>query len=156
MQEVIDFTTVTLKEWSHRFEGIRLRYAYDSESDFHIIEVSPESVRRGNKEYERAEAEFWMSFLERFPHCDLLISEPCSSNNMTNVIFDNSVTIQTEKQQIEVLMSNFYEPMACDETIQNESNCEEMVYQSVSEYNFRFSNFESQERKKYNHCPLAA
>ena len=51
----IEFLKKTLNEWCERFVGIHVRYAYDVVSEYHIIEVDPESIRRGNDEYKEAE-----------------------------------------------------------------------------------------------------
>ena len=43
-----EFIKKTLKEWVSRFNGIKLRYAYDAVTEYHIVEVKPEEIRRGN------------------------------------------------------------------------------------------------------------
>jgi len=84
-----DFLINALNEWCKQFEGIHVRYAYDSATEYHIVEVDPESIRRGNKEYKEAEMALWTSFMEAFPEADLLISEPSGANNMLNCLFDS-------------------------------------------------------------------
>lgn len=56
--------------------------------DFHIVEVSPESIRRGSEEYMEMEYLLWKEFQEKFPEEDLLVSEPDRINNMENLIFE--------------------------------------------------------------------
>jgi|GEM_PF-1345085 hypothetical protein len=92
MNNEIEFIKNNIKEWCKRFEGIHIKYAYEKESEFHIIEVAPESIRRGNKKYEKAETQLWDDFMASFPDSDLLISEPCRTNNMENIIFDSSIS----------------------------------------------------------------
>lgn len=64
------------------------RYAYDIQTNFHIVEVSPESIRRGNEEYMEMEYNLCNEFYEKFPEEDLLVSEPDRINNMENLIFE--------------------------------------------------------------------
>ena len=68
-----EFLKQTLDNWQRRFEGICLKYVHDIGTDYHLIEVAPESIRRGNKEYMEAELALWLEFMERFPNSDLLI-----------------------------------------------------------------------------------
>lgn len=68
-------------------KSVTLTYAYDSVTDFNIIEVEPENIRRGNNEYIRLESELWSDFNKSFPNKNLLISEKDSCNNMSNCIF---------------------------------------------------------------------
>lgn len=83
------FLINALMEWCKRFEGIHVRYAYDSISEYHIVEVDPESIRRGNDEYKEAELALWTAFMEAYPEADLLISEPSKANNMANCLFES-------------------------------------------------------------------
>ena len=68
LQQVDKLTTM--------FDGIELRYAYDQMANFHIIEVTPESIRRGNEDFVNQEYEIDKEFSELFPDEDLLITEP--------------------------------------------------------------------------------
>lgn len=84
-----DFLINALNEWCKQFEGIHVRYAYDSATEYHIVEVDPESIRRGNMEYKEAELTLWTQFMNTFPEADLLISEPSGANDMSNCLFDS-------------------------------------------------------------------
>lgn len=86
-----EFLINALTEWCKRFEGIHVRYAYDATSEYHIVEVDPESIRRGNDEYKEAELALWTAFMEAYPEADLLISEPSRINNMENCLFESDV-----------------------------------------------------------------
>lgn len=77
-----------LKAISSEIKGIKIRYAYDEITDFHIIEISPESIRRGSKEYIELENELSSDFYKSFPSEDILISGALKSNNMSNIIFE--------------------------------------------------------------------
>lgn len=83
-----------LKEVSKTINGISLRYAFDEITGFHIIEVFPESIRRGNEAYMKLESDLWTEFYSLYPNEDILISEVCESNDMTNVIYDSSLDYQ--------------------------------------------------------------
>lgn len=83
-----------LKEVSKKINGISLRYAFDEITDFHIIEVYPESIRRANEDYMKLESDLWTEFYSLYPNEDILISEVCESNDMTNVIYDSSLDYQ--------------------------------------------------------------
>ncbi len=66
---------------------IQIRYAYDDVTNFHIVEVSPETIRRGDKVYMEWEYSTIKEFRNLFPEEDLLISEPDGCNNMSNTIY---------------------------------------------------------------------
>ncbi len=89
-----DYIIETLKDWCNQFEGIHVRYAYDANTEYHIVEVDPESIRRGNSSYKQAELDFWAAFMNEFPDSDLLICEPSSSNNMINCMFENPLRLR--------------------------------------------------------------
>lgn len=90
MMKESDFLIATLKEWCEKFDGIRVRYAYDVVSEYHIVEIEPESIRRGNEQYKSAEFTLWTAFMEKYPNADLLICEPSDANDMTNCLFDSA------------------------------------------------------------------
>lgn len=96
MMKESEFLITTLKEWCEMFEGIRVRYAYDAVSEYHIVEIEPESIRRGNEQYKSAEFTLWTAFMEKYPNADLLICEPSDTNDMTNCLFDNAIMIYDE------------------------------------------------------------
>lgn len=83
-----DFIIESLQGISNTINGINIRYAYDEISDFHIIEISPESIRRGLEEYAKMESKLWSDFFELYPDEDILISEISSINNMSNILFE--------------------------------------------------------------------
>ena len=83
-----EFIKKTLKEWVSRFNEIKLRYAYDAVTEYHIVEVKPEEIRRGNLDYKKLEMQLWVDFMELFPDECLLISAPSDANDMTNVLFE--------------------------------------------------------------------
>ena len=89
MMKETDFLIRILNEWCRKFDGIHVRYAYDANTEYHIVEVDPESIRRGNERYEEAELALWTSFMEAFPESDLLVCEPTGANQMSNCLFDS-------------------------------------------------------------------
>ena len=102
-----DFLIQTLKDWCQQFDGIHVRYAYDTNTDYHIIEVDPESVRRGNELYKKAELALWIDFMEKYPDSDLLICEPSAANQMSNCLFDSSQR-QINDQDMEFFWSAIF------------------------------------------------
>lgn len=87
-KNVQDFVIETIQSIASKIPGISIRYAYDIQTNFHIVEVSPESIRRGREEYMEMEYLLWKEFQEKFPEEDLLVSEPERINNMENLIFE--------------------------------------------------------------------
>lgn len=83
-----EFLKKTLKEWELLFEGIKLKYAYDAVTEYHIVEVKPEKIRRGNVDYKKVEMQLWIDFMEQYPDEYLLICAPSDANDMTNVLFE--------------------------------------------------------------------
>lgn len=84
----IEFIIFTLTNISKKLSGITLRYAYDKGTDFHIVEVSPESIRRGSPKYMEMEYKLWKEFSEFYPDEDLLIGETDDTNNMDNLLYE--------------------------------------------------------------------
>lgn len=83
-----DFIKSRLSYISDKIPEIGIRYAYDKKTSFHIIEVHPESVRRGDNIYMEFEYCLLQEFHSLFPAEDLLISEIDSTNDMSNLIFE--------------------------------------------------------------------
>lgn len=82
------YITSVVSTWMEKFSDIEsIRYAYDEISGFHIVEVSPESVRTDNSDFADEESNLWMNFMELYPDADLLISEPSDVNDMSNIIY---------------------------------------------------------------------
>lgn len=104
MKEV-EYIKRTLEDWCKRFEGIHVRYAYDATTEYHIVEVDPENIRRGSEQYKDAEYNLWVSFMELFPGSDLLVTKPSSANDMTNCLFENrSISSLQITDMIEILI----------------------------------------------------
>lgn len=88
----IDFIIHSLKNISKNILGISLKYAYDSSTNFHIVEVSPESIRRGDDCYMEMEYKLWKEFFELYPNEDLVIGEVDESNDMDNLLYESTTT----------------------------------------------------------------
>lgn len=86
-----DFITSILKTWNDLFKDINIKYAYEKDSNFHIIEISPESIRRGNKKFLEMEYQLNHQFCNEFKNDNILISEPCKFNDMSNILYSNSI-----------------------------------------------------------------
>lgn len=76
-----EFLEKTLKVWESLFEDIKLKYSYDVATEYHIIEVKPEEIRRGSVYYKKAEMQLWMDFMEQYPDECLLICAPSDTND---------------------------------------------------------------------------
>ena len=87
MMNATEFIKSRLSDISDKIPEIGLKYAYDKTTSFHIIEVYPEDVRRGNDSYLEWEYNMWKDFREMYPEEDILISEVDETNDMGNMIF---------------------------------------------------------------------
>lgn len=85
-----DYIIKELREISEKINGISLRYAFDSTTNFHIIEVSPEYIRRGSEDYMELESAMWTQFYTLFPCEDILITEESDVNDMSNILYTNN------------------------------------------------------------------
>ena len=63
-----------VKEIGMQFTDLAIRYAYDSETNFHIIEIDNSAIRR-NMDFAKMEALLYQEFYTLY-HEDLLITEP--------------------------------------------------------------------------------
>ena len=85
----IEYIKKQLEFWNKQFDGIHIKYVFDVETNFHIVEIGPEEIRRGNAEYKRQELDFWMNFTKLYPEEDLLISGPIDMSDKPNIIYTN-------------------------------------------------------------------
>lgn len=88
--DATDFIISRLKELSSEFKSISIKYAFDKTTEFHIIEITPEKIRRECDKYVEWEINMWNEFYKNFPEDDILISEPSSLNNMCNVLYEKT------------------------------------------------------------------
>lgn len=84
-----EYLLSVLEGWSKRFSGIHIRYAYDAAAEYHVVEIDPENIRRGDEDYKAEELRLYINFMSHFPQSCLLIAKPCESYNMTNVLYEN-------------------------------------------------------------------
>lgn len=63
-----------VKEIGMQFTDLAIRYAYDSETNFHIIEVDPGAIKQ-NMDFAQWETLLYQEFYALY-HEDLLITEP--------------------------------------------------------------------------------
>ena len=77
MNTILDQLVVKhIKKWTETFEGIKINYSYDSPTDYYILEVSPESIRRGNDQYKKMEFDLYLEFMEKADNEGILITKP--------------------------------------------------------------------------------
>lgn len=91
MKNSIEYIKKQLELWSKQFDGIHIKYVFDIETNFHIVEIGPEEIRRGNAEYKRQELDFWMNFMKLYPKEDLLISESIDISDKTNMMIYTNI-----------------------------------------------------------------
>lgn len=65
-----------------------IRYGYDAETEFHIIEISPKYIRFKNKEYIEWEKQLWTDFSKHFPYEDMIITEPLNSIEIGHLLYE--------------------------------------------------------------------
>lgn len=92
-----DFIISKLKSISSKISGIGIKYAYDRTTDFHIVEISPESIRLNDEEYLEMEYMLWKEFQNSFPEEDLLVTGVKKMNNMDNILFEKSLPVDYGK-----------------------------------------------------------
>jgi hypothetical protein len=78
-----------LRIWAEKYEGIHIKYAYDKGSEFHIVYVTPDSIRRGSDEYMHDELELYDNFHKEFRDSDLLITNPLELDDMSNLLYNS-------------------------------------------------------------------
>lgn len=76
-----------LKTILHNYSKLHIVYAYDKLTNFHIVEISPENIRRANNLYMDWEYNTIKEFTELFPNSDILISDIDKCNDMSNIIY---------------------------------------------------------------------
>lgn len=86
-----EYIVKTLKSWEKKFPGIHLKYAFEKDTCFHVIEVEPEDIHEGSDEYAKEETELWETFFDMFPDEEILITSPSPCNDMRNVIYETGV-----------------------------------------------------------------
>lgn len=94
-----EFIKSQLEDLIQKVKGVSVKYAYEESTNFHIIEISPESIRRGSGEFIHWEYNLNNKFSELYPDEDLLISEPSFFNDMRNVIFKHNIHTEDFKNK---------------------------------------------------------
>ncbi len=96
-----DYLINKIDELLNSCSDVCIRYAYEDITEFHVIEVSPEYIRRGNDTYMEWERSLWREFAGLYPDEDLLISEVNDSNDMSNLIYSyNGVDFIKKSQKV--------------------------------------------------------
>ena len=70
------------------YPKLHIVYAYDKLTNFHIVEISPENIRRANNLYMDWEYNTIKEFTTLFPNSDILISDIDKCNDMSNIIYE--------------------------------------------------------------------
>lgn len=85
-----EFIKQRMKAICLQIEGVSMRYAFEKSSGWHIIEVTPETMRNVNEKYAELEWSFWKDFRVNFPNENFLITEPHITHDMSNLIASES------------------------------------------------------------------
>lgn len=94
-----DFIKKMMDRISTSVEGISIKYAFEKSTGFHIVEVSPESIRIGNETYKKLAHQFRVDFHKEFPMEDIIISRVSELHDMSNVVYDSCLNTD----EIEIL-----------------------------------------------------
>ena len=84
--EIQEFIINWINEIASKFEGISMKYAIEKFTNFHIIEISPDSIE-SSEEFSKEALDFEFDFFDKFPNEDLLICEESIENDMSNIIY---------------------------------------------------------------------
>lgn len=82
-----DYIIAKINELQELGIALCVKYAYEEATDYHVVEVAPEYVRRGSELYMEWEYSIWKEFANLFPDKDLLISEEDETNDMSNLVY---------------------------------------------------------------------
>ena len=85
--EIQEFIINWINEIASKFEDINIKYSIDKVTNFHIIEISPDSIE-SSEEFSKEALDFEFDFFDKFPNEDLLICGESIENDMSNVIFE--------------------------------------------------------------------
>lgn len=82
-----DFIINWISTIFYKFKKVHFKYSYDETSNYHIIEVSPETFEQ-SEEFAELYLDFTDEFFENFPEEDILISAPNEDNDMSNLVYE--------------------------------------------------------------------
>lgn len=69
------------------FPEVKIRYAYDEKTYYHILEISPEDTFNST-DFTGNLLIFWEDFKEKYPKEDIVTCQPSICNNMSNLIYE--------------------------------------------------------------------
>jgi hypothetical protein len=117
-----NFIVSRLKQMATKINGINIKYAYDNVTRFHVVEISPESIRRGDDAYMEMEAALWYDFHNSYPEEDILICDPDDINNMEMVIYEVTSISQPYKYEEQPLLEIIGDSIKADVHISTNYN----------------------------------
>ena len=84
---IISLLKYLQKIWADNSK-LRIKYAYDKTTNFHIIEIDSELDK-----YKKMTYVYWCTYMYKcfdkcFPNEDILISEPDPCNDMSSVLYE--------------------------------------------------------------------
>lgn len=96
MKNPVEYIKKELNIFCSRFLGMSVRYAYEDSSNYHIIEIKPYEELKIKEEFCQWATEFWERFEREFEDENILISDESCLNDMSNLIFENSKSLNKE------------------------------------------------------------
>lgn len=86
MQTIEQYIKSKLGELKKVLIQLSYRYAYDSKTDFHIVEIEPYSIIEDNDIVFDILDEMQTEVYDTYPECNLVYSEESSCNDMSNLL----------------------------------------------------------------------
>lgn len=81
-----EYIICVLKCWEKEFPDIIVKYAFETDTKYHIITIQPHELYN-NIDYIQAENILWTEFSKKYENENILISEPKHSLNLINIIY---------------------------------------------------------------------
>lgn len=113
MKNPVEYIKKELERFTSMFPNASIRYAFESVSDYHVVEIEPYEELKMDSNFLDWAMKFWREFEEEFASENLLISERDEMlNDMSNLLYEHSSNRRLnvsaiEKFNIESLQVHF-------------------------------------------------
>lgn len=107
-----EFLIERLKEMSSKFEDVKIRYEYRTNTYSHIIEVIPLAIFDSNEQYMLAEANLENEFESLFPQEDIVFVSEDSLTEIKNpdlLLGNESITFEVSEVSQSFVVNGFTE-----------------------------------------------
>lgn len=88
MKTPSEYLIEQLEIFTSKFCFISVCYAYDNESDFHVIEITHDGSLKKNLDFAKWKTGVWHEFYKMYPSEDLLITKQGRLTNKSNVLYE--------------------------------------------------------------------